>query len=1179
MKKILSILLLLLSFSIYGQKLGQLERCKVNGVIQDSCCIISGPDGHGYWLPVEACKAMYADGSIEITIGADSTLLIDGVPLQDFCNAIKKCETKVELINLANGTYQFVNEAGVVSVMGYSFTCVNDSTIQLRDHDGTLVNSCVLRGGANPAVPIAIDTLIVESDSTLTIGTTDGNQYTLDLCNLVKKCETNIIVLNNADGTYTIVNENGFPTVLGYRLQCVNDSTIAITDNDGTLINQCMLKGGANPSVPIAIDTLIIASDSTVTVITTDGNQYTLDLCNVVKKCETATNIIWNTSTNEYYYTNEKGDIDTVSFSIGWNPVTEEIFHINHNGDTTSKISACDLVCTNTVSAIDDSYSTNDCTTPYCSNVLVNDVTCVPGPTTSIALVGMPQNGTVTIDVNGNFCFTFLSCDPADPFGFTYQITCPDGTTTTAVVTIDLISTCPSNAAVGDFVLAFKNTATNFNVAVNDLSCTDRTYTLFTNPVNGTIFFNPNGSGIYNPNSGYMGLDSCIVELHCNGQSCDTSWLKFLVLENAPADSTYYLFAGQTITGDASLNDPPCTPPSTTSFAWVNSLMPSYAGTLTGTPTAWTYVSSPSYCGDSYREYEQICTPPGAPGTKAQEMFKSVCAVGVPDFVTILDDTTGSFNVGSNDLSCTNGAATTWHLFQAPTFSGTKTHGNANDTLWLYSCKGNCPVTAPSPSDKIGHIHSWDTLTGNMTYYIPSTYEGDLCFKYIMRCRLPSGSWRNDDTVCVSITREITPAFADIQIATPDTTIPSLRINFTGFCGESPTQTALVPGDKIHVNIQTDCGQTVDVDLIVGQNIKLPAGYTNDVGGKWASLIVPSITTANPLMTNGGLLIGSFFFDLRKDTLAKLSNCWGDGLVNVNRIGSQWRWNLNVGEALNCAPSVVVRDTIQKMYTLMMAALNLGSIPCGGGGNAMVHHSTINNHDINAFPKPWEAANINSTNTDYWVAGGTSSQPCTPSYNPVIGTLNDLTDCLVVIGYTLGYIAPITTYMHNHADVTIKAHPYYANNVQYPNHHLIGNTYHGSDSRFISPRIYWGKNNVPLGTGLKTSIYSKDVIYNACVFYQCASFPSQPIDHKVWIGNAPLDLSVTGSPNRTNVLTDIYVNSSGWWNQGSGTSAYRQVDGKYTLPTEGFYNYSNYFATGGRPEFEYGHGSVNLFSY
>jgi len=603
MKKI--IFLLLLPIFAFSQKFMNLERC-LDSLKQPikNCCIITDDKGFAFYLKPDQCKALY-ETTVNIEV-VDSIIMVNGVPIDDFCNAVKKCETTTTLTNNPNGTYTHKNEDGTLSILGYNFNCINDSTIQLRDNDGTIINTCVLRGAATPPVPIAIDTLIVQSDSTLIVGTTDGNQYTLDLCNMVKKCETNIIVLNNADGSYSIRNEDNVISILGFKLNCLNDSTIAITDYDGTIINQCMLKGGANPSVPIAIDTLIIASDSTVLVRTTDGNEYTLNLCNVVKKCETATNIIWNTSTNEYYYTNEKGDIDTVSFSIGWNPVTEEIFHINHNGDTTSKISACDLVCTNTVSAIDDSYSTNDCTTPYCSNVLVNDVTCVPGPTTSIALVGMPQNGTVTIDVNGNFCFTFLSCDPADPFGFTYQITCPDGTTTTAVVTIDLISTCPSNAAVGDFVLAFKNTATNFNVAVNDLSCTDRTYTLFTNPVNGTIFFNPNGSGIYNPNSGYMGLDSCIVELHCNGQSCDTSWLKFLVLENAPADSTYYLFAGQTITGDASLNDPPCTPPSTTSFAWVNSLMPSYAGTLTGTPTAWTYVSSATYCGDSYREFAHL---------------------------------------------------------------------------------------------------------------------------------------------------------------------------------------------------------------------------------------------------------------------------------------------------------------------------------------------------------------------------------------------------------------------------------------------------------------------------------------------------------------------------------------------------------------------------------------------
>ena len=1177
MKKI--IFLLLLPIFAFSQKFMNLERC-LDSLKQPikNCCIVTDDKGFAFYLKPEQCKALY-ETTVNIEV-VDSIIMVNGIPIDDFCNAVKKCETTTTLINNPNGTYTHKNEDGTLSILGYNFNCINDSTIQLRDNDGTIINTCVLRGAATPPVPIAIDTLIVQSDSTLIVGTTDGNQYTLDLCNMVKKCETNIIVLNNADGSYSIRNEDNVISILGFKLNCLNDSTIAITDYDGTIINQCMLKGGANPSVPIAIDTLIIASDSTVTVITTDGNQYTLDLCNVVKKCETATNIVWNTSTNEYYYTNEKGDIDTVSFSIGWNPVSEEIYHINHNGDTTSRISACDLVCTNTVSAADDNYSTNDCTTPYCSNVLVNDMTCVPGPTTSIALVGMPQNGTVTIDVNGNFCFTFLSCDSNDPFGFTYQITCPDGTTTTAVVTIDLISTCPSNAALEDFVLALKNTATNFNVAVNDLSCTNKTYTLFTNPINGTVFFNPNGSGIYNPNSGYMGLDSCIVELHCNGQSCDTSWLKFLVLENAPADSTYYLFAGQTITGDASLNDPPCTPPSTTSFAWVNSLMPSYAGTLTGTPTAWTYVSSPSYCGDSYREYEQICTPPGAPGTKAKEMFKSVCASGVPDFITILDDTTGTFNVSSNDLSCTNGAATTWHLFQAPTFSGTKTHGNANDTLYLYSCKGNCPVTAPSPSDKIGHIHSWDTLTGNMTYYIPSTYEGDLCFKYIMRCRLPNGTWKNDDTVCVTLTREITPAFADIQIATPDTTIPSLRINFTGFCGESPTQTALVPGDKIHVNIQTDCGQTVDVDLIVGQNIKLPAGYMNDVGGKWASLIVPSITTAAPLMTNGGLLIGSFFFDLRKDTLAKLSNCWGDGTVNVNRKGSEWRWTIKA-DPMACSDSPVSRDTIAKMYTTIFSSVSGGTTNCPGLGASLVIHTSIASFPPYTAVSPaglWEITNINNTNI-YWVAGGTSSQPATGAWLNNIGTLNDLPDCPNA-PLTFGYISAQTPQYHIHSDYTIKAVPFYVNNIQYPDHHIIGNWFYQNTNLYSGLRTYIGKTNAEIGVGapsLKTSVYSKMVTFGTYLMYNSAAIPSNAIDKKLWIGNNPLDLS-SGGANRTNIHTSAYT-GSGWWNVFPGGFSARKDEVIHELPTEGFYNHSAYFAIPTRPEYLYEHGSLNLFSY
>lgn len=553
----------------------------------------------------------------------------------------------------------------------------------------------------------------------------------------------------------------------------------AITGIDINQINDTTVLFVVNPTG--VRDTVTFPSVYVRDSILMFGSNPVAMACDFVKKCETVTTLNYNAISNQYTYINEKGEVSPIAYTIGLNPVSNNIYHINHSGDTTAQIPVCDLQCANTAQANDDVYSTNSCTVPYCGNVANNDVLCSPNATLAIHIVGSPTNGLVNIQDNGYFCFNFTNCNVTQG-SFAYEIVCQDGSVYAATVTIDLISTCPSNSANEDFVIGFKNIATNINVAINDAACTNKSYTLQTNPINGSMFFNQNGTGFYNPNSGFTGTDSCIVRLYCDGQLCDTSWLKIFVLENAPADSTYYLFAGQTISGDASLNDAPCTAPSVTTFNWTNSLTPSYAGTLSGSPTAWTYVSSSTYCGDSYRDYEQICTPPGT-GVKAKELFKSVCAVGVPDF-TSTSDTIGNYNVGANDLSCTNGAATTWHLFQAPTFSGTKTHGSANDTLWLYSCKGNCPVTNPSPSDKIGHIHSWDTLTGAMSYYIPPSYDGDLCFKYIMRCRLPNGTWQNDDTVCVSITREksflnfVDFNTSDTSVNYDYTVVPKLSIEY-----------------------------------------------------------------------------------------------------------------------------------------------------------------------------------------------------------------------------------------------------------------------------------------------------------------------------------------------------------------------------------------------------------------
>lgn len=52
-------------------------------------------------------------------------------------------------------------------------------------------------------------------------------------------------LVNNADGSYTLRNENNTGFTFGYMLNCINDSTFALTDWDGTAVDTCVIRGGA----------------------------------------------------------------------------------------------------------------------------------------------------------------------------------------------------------------------------------------------------------------------------------------------------------------------------------------------------------------------------------------------------------------------------------------------------------------------------------------------------------------------------------------------------------------------------------------------------------------------------------------------------------------------------------------------------------------------------------------------------------------------------------------------------------------------------------------------------------------------------------------------------------------------------------------------------------------------
>ena len=84
------------------------------------------------------------------------------------------------------------------------------------------------------------------------------------------------------------------------------------------------------------------------------------------------------------------------------------------------------------------------------------------------------------------------------------------------------------------------------------------------------------------------------------------------------------------------------------------------------------------------------------------------------------------------------------------------------------------------------------------------------------------------------------------------------QIVLSGYLDYGGSPLALDAGDIVHIQ---SAGIGLNVDLIVGQNPLLPAGYTNDVGGNWATLT--SYLTAG-IMTPSELLAGTYTINFNK---------------------------------------------------------------------------------------------------------------------------------------------------------------------------------------------------------------------------------------------------------------------------------------------------------------------------
>jgi gliding motility-associated-like protein len=308
--------------------------------------------------------------------------------------------------------------------------------------------------------------------------------------------------------------------------------------------------------------------------------------------------------------------------------------------------------------AIDDINNTLE-NTPVSGNVITND-SDPDGDNISVSSNTNPSNGTVVVNPDGSYTYTpNTGYTGEDQFSY---VICDNGVPgplcDTAIVFIEIIPVTTDNnppIANHDEAVTLVNVPVGGNVLTNDADPDGDNIILNTtpisNPSNGTVVLNPDGTFIYTPNTDYVGTDVFVYEICDDGvpSLCDQTTVCITILENPngvdndppfAADDAYLTPVNTPVGGDLLINDfDPNGDPITINTTPVS-------GTQHGTVVinadgTFTYTPNPGYIGPDQFVYE-ICDNGGQSG-------QVLCAQGTA-YITVYPVI--DITVVATDASC-----------------------------------------------------------------------------------------------------------------------------------------------------------------------------------------------------------------------------------------------------------------------------------------------------------------------------------------------------------------------------------------------------------------------------------------------------------------------------------------------------------------------------------------------
>jgi hypothetical protein len=423
-----------------------------------------------------------------------------------------------------DGRVSYANTTGALNDMALGDTVIVNFDYDVTDTIDTVTSSFSLNiAGENDRPDAGDDSYTINEDTTLTVAAPgvlindvdpDGDILTTTLVNNV----SNGTLTLNTDGTFTYVPNTNF-----YG----SDSFVYQIDDGNGGFDTATVRINVLPvnDTPDAIDDAYTTAEDTVLTIPASG----VLVNDTDPDGDTLSSILVTPPTNGTVVLNADGSF-TYTPNANYNGADSFVYRAQDaSGDFDLATVRINVTPVNDgPDAVDDAYTTTEDTvltiTP--AGVLTND-NDADGDTLTVQSHTQPTNGTVTVNADGSFTYT-PNADYNGADSFTYTITDGNGGTDTATVNINVLPANDAPTANDDQYSTDEDVPLVIaptGVLANDTDPDGDTLTVtsFTQPTNGTVTVNADGSFTYTPNANYNGADTFTYTMSDGNGGTDTA--------------------------------------------------------------------------------------------------------------------------------------------------------------------------------------------------------------------------------------------------------------------------------------------------------------------------------------------------------------------------------------------------------------------------------------------------------------------------------------------------------------------------------------------------------------------------------------------------------------------------------------------------------------------------------